>query len=71
MRRMIVIVAALIVYLRVGAGDTLDPYRDPAGQAWLLLPVGVWALSLWWLRRLSRYEQPARYLLRLTQRVSV
>ena len=71
MRRMIVIVAVLVVYLRVGAGDTLTPYRDPAGQAWLLLPVGVWALSLWWLRRLSRYEQPARYLLRLTQRVSV
>ena len=66
MRRMLMIVAVLIVYLRLAAGDTLSPYRDPAGQAWLLIPIGVWAVALWWLRRLSRYEQPARYLLRLT-----
>ena len=40
---------------------------DPAGQVWLVIPISVWALALWWLRRLSRYEQPARYLLRLTR----
>lgn len=67
MRRMLIIVTVLIVYLRLAAGDTLDPYRDLAGQAWLLIPISVWALALWWLRRLSRYEQPARYLLRLTR----
>ncbi|MEL6893457.1 MAG: hypothetical protein AAFP84_17830 [Actinomycetota bacterium] len=64
MRRMLVILAGLIAYMFIATGDTLAPYADPAGQAWLVIPVALWALSLAWLRRLSRYERIGRYISR-------
>lgn len=64
MRRMLVILAGLIAYMFIATGDTLAPYTDPAGQAWLVIPVALWALSLAWLRRLSRYERIGRYISR-------
>lgn len=60
MRRLIVIGAALIAYLRLAAGDLLDAYDTPTGQVVLLLPLTMWAGCIWWLRALCRYEQPAR-----------
>ena len=62
MRRMLAILAALIVYLLVASGDTLDEYRTPEGQVYLIVPIAIWATALWWLRRLSRYERLGRYL---------
>ena len=62
MRRMLVILAGLIAYLLAFSGDTLDAYDTPAGQVFLIIPLGIWALSLWWLRRLAQYRRLARYL---------
>ena len=66
MRRMLVILAGLLAYMILIAADTVEPYRSPAGQAWLVVPVTIWAGSLLWLRRLSRYERVGRYLTRAT-----
>jgi Flp pilus assembly protein TadB len=62
MRRMLVILAALVGYLLVASGDTLEEYNTPTGQAFLVVPIGIWSLALWWLRRLSRYQRGGRYL---------
>lgn len=64
MRRMLVILAALIGYMFVVTGETLDPYSKPLGQMWLVIPICLWGLSLLWLRRLSRYERVGRYISR-------
>ena len=61
MKRLVVIGAVLVAYLRFAAGDLLDAYDSPTGQAVLLLPLGMWAGCIVWLRRLCRYEQPRRY----------
>ena len=61
MRRLIVIATGIVVFLRLTSGELLEPLRTPAGQVWLILPLGVWAGCLWWLQRLSRYELPRRY----------
>jgi hypothetical protein len=66
MRRMLVILAGLLTYMVLIAPDTIEPYRTPAGQAWLVVPVTIWAGSLLWLRHLSRYERTGRYLTRAT-----
>jgi hypothetical protein len=62
MRRMLVILAALIAYLLVASGETLAEYDTPTGQAYLVVPIGIWAFALWWLRSLSRYRRGGRYL---------
>lgn len=64
MRRMLVILAALLAYMVLVAGDTLTPYRTVTGQAWMIVPIGMWAGSLLWLRRLSRYERGSRFVSR-------
>lgn len=62
MRRMLVILAALIGYLLVVSGETLAEYDTPTGQGYLIVPIGIWAFALWWLRNLSRYRRGGRYL---------
>ena len=61
MKRLVIIAAVLIGYLRVAAGDLLDPYATATGQLVLVLPVAMWAGCVMWLRSLCRYEPPARY----------
>ncbi|MFN8023883.1 MAG: hypothetical protein U0Q03_20290 [Acidimicrobiales bacterium] len=61
MTRLVVIAAVLITYLRLAAGDLLAPYGTVTGQLVLLLPLGLWAGCVLWLRSLCRYEAPARY----------
>jgi Flp pilus assembly protein TadB len=60
MKRLVVIAIVLIAYLRVAAGPLLDPYSTPAGQVVLVVPLAMWAGCVAWLRRLCRYEMPAR-----------
>lgn len=60
MKRLVVIGAFLITYLRYAAGDLLAPYGSPAGQAFLALPLAMWGCCIMWLRRLCRYELPQR-----------
>lgn len=61
MKRLVIIGAVLVAYLRFAAGDLLDPYGTAMGQAFLILPLAMWAGCIYWLRRLCRYELPARY----------
>lgn len=60
MKRLVVIGALLVAYLRVAAGDLLQPYDTPVGQVVLLLPIGMWAGCVLWLRSLCRYDMPRR-----------
>ena len=61
MKRLVMIAALLIGYLRLAAGDLLDPYTTGAGQLFLALPLAMWAGCVMWLRSLCRYEVPQRY----------
>jgi hypothetical protein len=61
MTRLVVIAALLIGYLRLAAGELLDPYGTPVGQLVLLLPLSLWGGCIMWLRSLCRYEAPDRY----------
>jgi tight adherence protein B len=61
MQRLVVIAAILIAYLRFAGGSLLDPYRTPAGQLFLMVPLAMWAGCILWLRSLCRYEVPDRY----------
>jgi hypothetical protein len=56
MKRLVVIGALLVVYLRFAAGGLLDPYDTAVGQVVLLLPLGLWLGCVLWLRSLCRYE---------------
>ena len=61
MTRLVVIAGLLIAYLRLAAGELLDPYGTPVGQLVLLLPLSLWGGCIVWLRSLCRYEAPDRY----------
>lgn len=61
MQRLVVIAALLVAYLRFAGGGLLDPYRMPAGQLFLVVPMAMWAGCVLWLRSLCRYEVPDRY----------
>lgn len=58
MKRLVVIGAMLVAYLRFAGGDLLQPYDTPMGQMVLLLPLGMWLGCILWLRSLCRYELP-------------
>lgn len=60
MKRLVVIGALLVAYLRFAAGGLLDPYDTPTGQVVLLLPLGLWLGCVLWLRSLCRYEGVSR-----------
>ncbi|MEY4176260.1 MAG: hypothetical protein RI900_3425 [Actinomycetota bacterium] len=60
MKRLLVIGALLVAYLRFGGGDLLTPYDTPVGQVVLLFPLGMWLGCILWLRSMCRYDLPAR-----------
>lgn len=64
MRRMLAILGLLLAYLVVVAPEVLEPYRTPAGQGWMVVPIAIWTGSLLWLRQLSRYERASRFVAR-------
>lgn len=61
MKRLVLIAVVLVAYLRLAAGDLLDPYRTASGQLVLAVPLLMWAGCIAWLRALCRYELPRRY----------
>jgi hypothetical protein len=61
MKRLVIIAAVLVAYLRFAAGDLLDPYASVGGQLFLLIPLAMWCGCVLWLRSLCRYEAPQRY----------
>ena len=61
MTRLVVIATILIGYLRLAAGELLEPYGTVTGQLVLALPLTLWAGCILWLRGLCRYEVPHRY----------
>lgn len=58
MRRLVVIAALLIGYLRLAAADLVRPYGSPTGQVMLLIPLGLWTACILWLRSLCRDDSP-------------
>ena len=61
MKRLVLIGALLVGYLRFAGGDLLAPYGTPAGQLILALPLGMWLGCVLWLRSLCAYDVPRRY----------
>jgi hypothetical protein len=61
MKRLVVIAALLVAYLRFAAGDLLDPYGSVGGQLVLLIPLSLWGGCVLWMRSMCRYEPPQRY----------
>lgn len=70
MRRLVILTVLFVAGLVAFAADLLAPYRSVAGQIWLLVPCGLWALCLVALRRLTRYDLGTRYRLRLPDEVT-
>ena len=48
--------------LRIFNPGYVEPYGSPVGQVVLLVVIGVFAAGVMWLRRLSRFETPERFL---------
>lgn len=48
--------------LRIFNPGYVEPYGSPLGQVVLLIVIGVFAAGVMWLRRLSRFETPERFL---------
>jgi Flp pilus assembly protein TadB len=48
--------------LRIFNPGYVEPYASPVGQVVLLIVIGVFAAGVMWLRRLSRFETPERFL---------
>ncbi|MDP2291261.1 MAG: hypothetical protein Q8M22_08730 [Actinomycetota bacterium] len=61
MKRLVVIGAALIGYLRLAGGELLQPYDRPAGQLFLVVPLSMWTGCLLWMRALCRSHDPRRH----------
>ena len=56
----IAVVVGVVIF---GRGTTfLDAYDTPSGQLVLLMVAGLYGGGMWWLRRLVRFERPARFL---------
>ena len=60
-KRLVIIGALLVAYLKVAAGTLLQPYDTATAQVVLLLPLGMWLGCVLWLRSLCDYELPQRY----------
>jgi Flp pilus assembly protein TadB len=48
--------------LRIFNPGYVEPYASPVGQVVLLFVIGLFAAGVMWLRRLSRFETPERFL---------
>lgn len=66
-RRSVQIVMAVTVFFVLGLAvfnrNYVEPYTTPGGQLALVVVIGLFAAGFWWMRRLSEYESPERFLL--------
>jgi Flp pilus assembly protein TadB len=61
--RIVVIVTLVFVLgLRLLNPEYVEPYGTPVGQIVLLVVIGLFAGGFWWLRRLSAFDLPQRFL---------
>lgn len=58
--------AATVAFLYLFAGQLLEAYDKPAGQAWLAVVAGVFFAAGWLLHRYSLLQVPDRFTLRQT-----
>lgn len=56
--------AATVAFLYMFAGQLLEAYDQPAGQAWLAVVAGVFFAAGWLLHRYSLLQMPNRFTLR-------
>lgn len=56
------ITIAFVVGLRLFNPTYVEPYGTPVGQVVLLVILGFFAAGVMWLRRLSKFEMPERFL---------
>ena len=59
----ITVTLAFVLGLAVFNPGYLAPYRTAFGQLMMVLIIGLFGAGIMWLRRLSRFEQPERFLL--------
>src|SRR5690606_518289 len=66
-RRSVQIVMGVTVVFVLGLSifnrSYVEPYSTPIGQLVLLVVIGLFAAGFLWMRRLSEYEMPERFLL--------
>jgi Flp pilus assembly protein TadB len=53
---------AFVVGLAIFNPEYVEPYGTPFGQVMLLVVLGLFAVGVLWLQRLSKFEMPARFL---------
>ena len=58
----VVVTLGFVVGLRLFNPDYVEPYGTPVGQVVLLLVLAFFVAGILWLRRLSRFETPERFL---------
>jgi tight adherence protein B len=56
------ITALFVVGLVLLSPDYVEPYRSFTGQIVMVVVLGLFAVGLWWLRKLSSFELPERFL---------
>jgi len=58
----VIVTLAFVLGLRLLNPDYVEPYGTPTGQMVLLVVIGLFTAGFWWLRRLSTFDLPQRFL---------
>ena len=61
----VTVLTALFIF--VFSRELLAVYDSPAGQAWLVMVLGVFVLGAWLLDRFSQIDMPERFTARRVQ----
>ena len=65
-RRSVQIVVGVSLFFMVGLSlvnrDFVEPYNSTTGQLVLGVVIGIFAIGFFWMRRLAKFEMPARFL---------